>query len=45
MSCRDRPDLVRLKVVFQRFAIEGMLSEVTESFFDSFFLTPIGGAP
>ena len=30
------PDLVLLKVTFQRFAIEGMLSEMTEGFFDSF---------
>ena len=30
------PDLVLLKVAFQRFAIEGMLSEMTEGFFDSF---------
>jgi hypothetical protein len=31
-----RPDLILLKVAFQRFAIEGMFSEVTEGFFDSF---------
>jgi hypothetical protein len=31
-----RPDLILLKVAFQRFAIKGMLSEVTEGFFDSF---------
>ena len=30
------PDLVLLKVAFQRLAVEGMLSEVTEGFFDSF---------
>ena len=30
------PDLVLLKVVFQRFAVEGVLSEMTEGFFDSF---------
>lgn len=30
------PDLILLKVPFQRFAIKGMLSEVTEGFFDSF---------
>ena len=30
------PDLVLLKVAFQRFAIEGVLGEVTERFFDSF---------
>ena len=30
------PDLLFLKVTFQRFAIEGMLSEMTEGFFDSF---------
>jgi hypothetical protein len=30
------PDLVLLKVTFQRFAIEGVLSEMTEGFFDSF---------
>lgn len=30
------PDLVLLKVTFQWFAIEGMLSEITEGFFDSF---------
>jgi hypothetical protein len=29
------PDLVLLKVAFQRFAVEGVLSEVTERFFDS----------
>ena len=30
------PDLVLLKVAFQRFAIEGVLGEVTEGFLDSF---------
>ena len=30
------PDLILLKVAFQRFAIEGVLGEVTEGFFDSF---------
>jgi len=30
------PDLVLLKVAFQRFAVEGVLGEVTEGFFDSF---------
>jgi hypothetical protein len=30
-----RPDLILLKVAFQRFAVEGMLGEVTERFFDS----------
>ena len=30
------PDLILLKVTFQRFAIEGVLGEVTERFFDSF---------
>ena len=30
------PDLVFLKVAFERLAVEGMLGEVTERFFDSF---------
>ena len=30
------PDLVLLEVAFQRFAVEGVLGEVTEGFFDSF---------
>ena len=30
------PDLVLLEVAFQRFAVEGVLSEMTEGFFDSF---------
>jgi len=30
------PDLVLLKVTFQRFAVEGVFGEVTERFFDSF---------
>ena len=30
------PDLVFLEVTFQRFAVEGMLGEVAEGFFDSF---------
>ena len=30
------PDLILLKVTFQRFAVEGVLSEMTEGFFDSF---------
>ena len=30
------PDLLFLKVTFQRFAVEGVLSEMTEGFFDSF---------
>ena len=30
------PDLVLLKVTFQRLAVERMLSEMTEDFFDSF---------
>ena len=30
------PDLLLLKVTFQRFAVEGVLGEVTEGFFDSF---------
>ena len=30
------PDLVLLKVAFQRFAVERMIGEVTESFFHSF---------
>jgi len=30
------PDFVFLEVAFQRFAVERMLGEVTESFFDSF---------
>ena len=30
------PDLLFLKVTFQRFAVEGVLGEVTERFFDSF---------
>jgi hypothetical protein len=30
------PDLLFLKVAFQRFAVERMLGEVTEGFFDSF---------
>jgi hypothetical protein len=30
------PDLVFLEVAFQRFAVEGVLGEVTERFFDSF---------
>ena len=30
------PDLVLLKVAFQRFAVEGVLGEVTERFLDSF---------
>jgi hypothetical protein len=30
------PDLLFLKVAVQRFAIEGVLGEVTEGFFDSF---------
>jgi hypothetical protein len=30
------PDRVFLELPFQRFAIEGMLSEVMEGFFDSF---------
>ena len=30
------PDLVLLKVAFERLAVEGMLGEVTERFFDSF---------
>ena len=30
------PDLIFLKVTFQWFAVEGMLSEMTEGFFDSF---------
>ena len=30
------PDLVLLKVTFQRFAVEGVFGEVTEGFFDSF---------
>jgi len=30
------PDLLLLKVAFQRLAVEGMLGEVTERFFDSF---------
>jgi hypothetical protein len=29
------PDLVLLKVAFQRFAVEGMLGQVTEGFFHS----------
>ena len=29
------PDLVLLKVAFQRFAVEGVFGEVTERFFDS----------
>ena len=29
------PDLVLLKVAFQRFAVEGVLGEVTERFLDS----------
>ena len=35
MSCRDRPDLVFLELPLERFAVEGMLGEVTEGFFDS----------
>ena len=31
-----RPDLVLLKVAFQRFAVERMIGQVTEGFFDSF---------
>jgi hypothetical protein len=30
------PELLFLEVTFQRFAVEGMLGEVTEDFFDSF---------
>ena len=30
------PDLLFLEVTFQRFAVEGVLGEVTERFFDSF---------
>jgi hypothetical protein len=30
------PDLILLKMAFQRFAIEGMFGEVAEGFFDSF---------
>jgi hypothetical protein len=30
------PELVFLEVTFQRFAVEGVLSEMTEGFFDSF---------
>ena len=30
------PDLILLKVAFQRFAVERMIGEVTESFFHSF---------
>ena len=30
------PDLVLLKVAFQRLAVEGMLGQVTKGFFDSF---------
>lgn len=30
------PDLLLLKVAFQRFTVEGVLGEVTDGFFDSF---------